>query len=751
MKKFILLILLVIPIAVNAKTYLVGVVAPYGSQHDAAVLKAEIESFVTGTDEASVQIYSYLPSADTAELDSLITEADSKSDIILLFGEVPAGRALHRNITKKSIAVFNSDVECSGSFDHRILPDIDYNAVYASFKELLGFTELKVAVSSYGTCISEICRGAQEQVLSVIDVPFEKVKAEADYFSAGDTALILEQPQMLADEFRLFLGELADKGVKTFSFGGYHDAELGVLAVNSRDRDFQKTARSAAVAVMDIINGTAAGGETRIDRTEGLVINMETASAADFSPAWSYLRSAELMNYEKFQKYDKKLGFKEVLEKAVLNNEDVLTGQIDFETARYMVDASRSAFKPSVGISSSYARIDDDRARYAQGTAPEKTLDVSVQLQQIIYSEEVFSLRDQAVYNKKAAEASARQAELDILSEAAKAYLAVLRAQTYMRIAGDNLETTKYNYNLAKNRDIAGAANPAELHRWEATIALSKIDLVNAANRVKVAMSELARVTGEDIDGYYDLEPLTLEKNYSFLAEAGKSSKVLDTPRGFTEFKRAMEEAALENSVELRSIRYLIDAAGRSVETAERRFYHPTVALQGEYTRFIDKSGEGAEASAGWYDDTEWNIGVKASLPLYEGGRRGAELHMERAALRKLGHQKAKVSKLIRQRMITALENARSSYDSYLLAGESALAADKTLKIVSDLYARGAVSITELIDAQNAKVNAEMNEASGLYSFMEKIVDVERAFGAFSAFSETEENTIINILNNLSR
>jgi outer membrane protein TolC len=98
--------------------------------------------------------------------------------------------------------------------------------------------------------------------------------------------------------------------------------------------------------------------------------------------------------------------------------------------------------------------------------------------------------------------------------------------------------------------------------------------------------------------------------------------------------------------------------------------------------------------------------------------------------------------------MITSLENARTAYDSYVLSGESAKASSRTLDIVADLYARGAVSITELIDAQNAKLQSDMNEASNLYSFMEKIVDVERAYGAFFSLMETpKKSEIINLLN----
>jgi outer membrane protein TolC len=698
-----------------------------------------------------VKIYYYSPSEGVESLDRTIMEADSASDIILLYGEVPAGRSIQVKTKKPAIAVFKADVKCGGDFVYTVSPEIDYAETYKTFKELFDFSSLKVAVSGYAACQSEICRGSQKSILSVIDVPYETVSTDPAAFEKGDAALILEQPQMKPEELSEFLNALSKKGVVTFGFGGFYEAELGMLAVNSRDRDSQKAARSAAVAVMEIITGKKERTDVKIGRMKGLVVNMKAAREAGFSPKWEYLRSAELLNYLESFTYDGSLGFKEALTLAVKKNEDVITGRIDLETAKYLIDVSKSALKPSAELSTSFNRIDDDRARFSQGSSPEQTLDVAIQLQQIIYSEEVLSLRDQAKYNEKAIEAVAKQAELDVMNETAKAYLNVLRAETYMKIAHDNLETTKHNYNLAINRDLAGAANPAELHRWEATIALSKIDLVNASNSVKNSMTELARITGEDIDGYYDLEQLTLENNYSFFNYLRNHGDMMDTAEDFDKFKKAMVEAAVRNSVELRSLKYLIDASDRAVLTAKRKFYLPTVAAQGEYKRFLDKDGEGEDEPASWYDDTEWNVGVKASIPIYEGGLRTAELQIEKSSLRKLYHQKAKAAKLVRQRMITALENSKSSFDSYMLAGESAVAAEKTLRIVADLYARGAVSITELIDAQNAKLTADMNEASGMYTFMEKVVEVERAYGFFSAFSEDTEQDIINILNDLNR
>lgn len=756
MKKFIILVMLLLPVIAFSKTYNVGVVASTGDSFSAESIKRETESFVTGSVNSSVTKYFYEPSAMLKDIDSVISKANAESDILIVIGDVAVGRAAGFKNLKPSVAVAGVPDSLLNQFVYNIHSDVDYSSEFEVFKDLFDYDKLKVLESSYVACSSNICADTVSGIISHITVPYERVNLESTskgflskVFTSGDIALVMNQPQLTTEEYKELLRNLAELGVKTFSFGNYRDIEKGILAVNSPDKDYTKTARTAAVSVMEIISGKRSPESVNITRTNGLVIDMQTANLAGFSPSWAYLRSAELVNYDKSVTYDKSLGYKQVLLKAIENNEDVANGKIDLETAKELVAISESAFRPTVNLSSSVTRIDDDRARVAGGTSPEQTFDVALALQQIIYSEEVLSLRDRAVFNRKSSEMLAKQAELDVLQSAAKAYLGVLRARTYLNIAVDNLDTTKSNYDLAKNRDIAGAANPAELSRWEARIALAKIDVANSSNGLKSAMTELARIIGEDIDGLYDLEELGLNSEYTIVDIVSSQSHLLTNRKAYSKFKKLMTEAAVENSVEIKSLKYLSEAADRSILSAKRSYYHPTVALNGSYKRFIDKSGEGDDHDDSGYDDNEWNLGVSASIPLYEGGKRKAEVNVEKAALRKLQHNRVKATKLVKQRMITSMENARTAYDSYFLAGASAEAADKTLDIVSDLYSRGAVSITDLIDAQNEKLNADTNVASSLYAFLDRIVDLERAYGRFTVFStDSEKQIIIDIVKN---
>jgi len=755
MKRFLFLFILVLPSILFAQTLKVGVVASESYLNVVHNIKTETESFVSSKYEADVAEFLYSPSASSDSIDKVIKDAEAASDMLVFIGDVTAGRASTVKNTKPSIVLFSDQPAGDGLFDYNIVYDVNYADDMNAFQKLFGFEKIKVLTSNYAYCSSKHCESSINEILTNLKVPYEDVSVKsidkdelAKKFKSGDCLLVMNQPQLSISQSEILLRNLAEIGVRTFSFGGYNDAKNGVMAVNSPDQDDMKVSRTVAMAVQELAAGKSKDNLVKIRRTKGLVINMEIAALAKFAPEWAFLRSAELINYDSAAMYDKFIGYRQALKNAVINNEDVATGKINLETAKSLLAMSKSALRPTLNLSSTYAVIDEDRAAYARGTAPERTMNVALELQQILYSEEVLSMKDKAGFNKLAQESLAKQAELDVTQTAAQAYLNVLRAKTYAKITQDNLERTKSNYNLAKNRDLAGAANPAELHRWEATIALAKIDVLNAENGVKLAMTELARITNEEIDGTYELEPVSIDSDYSILNVMKHGDYEMNNSVKFDKFKKLMVEQAVLNSVELKALGYLADSGERSVLSAQRKFYQPTIVVGGEYKRFLDKSGEGAVAM-GEYDNTDWSVAIKANMPIYEGGKRSAELNIEKADLRKTYHQKAKVTKLVKQRMIVALENAKTAHESYMLAQESEIAAVKTMDIVADLYARGAVSITDLIDAQNARLNAEMNVASSQFGFMEKIVDVERAYGSFFAFNTKEDDErFISIIKN---
>jgi outer membrane protein TolC len=130
-------------------------------------------------------------------------------------------------------------------------------------------------------------------------------------------------------------------------------------------------------------------------------------------------------------------------------------------------------------------------------------------------------------------------------------------------------------------------------------------------------------------------------------------------------------------------------------------------------------------------NDTNWSLGVTMSLPLFTSGERPAVRRQDRDALAGLRFQREALAERLEQRIRSALHEAGASYASIQLARDAAEASRRSLELVTDAYSRGAVSIIELLDAQNASVLSEESAANAVYDFLIDMLEVERSLGKF--------------------
>jgi outer membrane protein TolC len=133
-------------------------------------------------------------------------------------------------------------------------------------------------------------------------------------------------------------------------------------------------------------------------------------------------------------------------------------------------------------------------------------------------------------------------------------------------------------------------------------------------------------------------------------------------------------------------------------------------------------------------DRTTWEVGIQASLPLFAGGERAARRSQAEMELQRQRTERAALSKRIEQRVRSALHDTGASFTAIGLARQSADAARRNFELIQDSYGRGVVSIIDLLDAQNAAVNAEAAAANAINDFLLDLMDVERAVGAFGFF-----------------
>ena len=138
-------------------------------------------------------------------------------------------------------------------------------------------------------------------------------------------------------------------------------------------------------------------------------------------------------------------------------------------------------------------------------------------------------------------------------------------------------------------------------------------------------------------------------------------------------------------------------------------------------------------------DDETYSVSVNAAYPLFEGGRRKADLKRALSDETALNRRHGLVAELIEQRTRTAMRRCESSFPRIKFGIQAADAAGESLELVQEQYAQGTVNVTDLLDAQNQKLTADQFSSAAIYEFMGDLVELQRAIAWFELDHSAEE------------
>jgi outer membrane protein len=621
------------------------------------------------------------------------------------------------------------------------------------FREIVGFRKMALI---YMPLIKELVPGLENYVKKIAaanDIVISLVPAGASVKETlssipPDAQAVYVAPMLKYTDSQIseLYDGLIEKNLPAFSMAGLGEVEAGALMGLTPDRNFIREARRTALVVQSILLGDQAENfPVEFSEEELLSINMATARAIKFSPSWSVLTEATLINDQPLQK-GRKLTLEEAANESVKMNLDLLAANQAVAAGAQDIKLAMAQLLPQSDIFLDNTYIDKDRAAASLGTQPQRDLSGGGNVSQLIYSETAWSNLTVQRRLQESREFTRDEVRLDIIAATSIAYLNVLRAKTIESIQKENLKLTKSNLELAKVRRDIGVASPAEVFRWESQISSDRIQVVNAeADRknTEILVNRLLhRPQGENFT--------TVEtglEDPSLLVSDPRLNKYLSNPELFKIFMDFMVGQGLKQSPAIATIDSQIAAQDRILTSTKRAFWSPTIFAIGELRQFLYEGGAGSNVNLGndfpidiaKTDDTEWTVQIQASFPLFRGGAKIADYRKARSELSRLNYEKDSTTEKVEEQIRTALNNSGASYPSIGFALNAAEAAHKNLDLVTDSYSRGVVSIIDLLDAQNAALSADLNAANAVYNFLIDLMNVQRAAGKFDFFTSPED------------
>jgi outer membrane protein len=310
---------------------------------------------------------------------------------------------------------------------------------------------------------------------------------------------------------------------------------------------------------------------------------------------------------------------------------------------------------------------------------------------------------DAAQARRAGAQADASATQADVRLAVQSAFYTLAAAQELQTVAEKNLTRTEAHLRLANARRSAGAVPQADVLRMDAEVAAARLDLINAASRVRVATGMLNTAMGRAAD-----TPL-------FIATTASAAPPPARPELDAAITHALAQRPEITSGEKRT------EAARAAVTAAQAARAPKLR---------------ADAAFGWRDTTfvpdtrEWQAGLSVDFPVFDAGSRAhrvarskADLAREEAAFESRRLQ-------IRNEVWSAGAELERAWSAIAANETSVRASEESLRVVRERYEAGAALISDLLDTQTALARAENSLAASRWSYLAARAAFAHATGA---------------------
>ena len=549
-----------------------------------------------------------------------------------------------------------------------------------------------------------------------------------------EAVIVTALPRLKVDQRRKLIQDLIQSRLPSYSVIGTTPVEQGMLAASAPDSDWLRLARKNALNIQAVLLGENAGDQQVSFRPKRqLTINMQTARELGISPRFDILSTAVLLNEEP-ENQDLTWTLSAVAKEALLENLEVQAGAAGLKSTAEDVEQSRSLLRPQFNTALTAVQLDSDNAGVVAGQTAERTTTASVELTQVIYSEPALAAIKIQHYMQRARAAAQRELELDIVQSATVSFLNILKAQAQLNIQRRSLNLARTNLDLAQDRVRLGSSNSSDIFRWESEVALTRQQLLDARKSLEQVKDALNKVLGRPLSERFRTTPASLS-DPSLLVSRQDLVEVIDNQESFNRMGKIFLDNALENSPEIVQLRAQIASQERQLKSSQRKFTRPEVSLSGQIGNTLDESDAIMNSSEG---DTDWQVAINVTLPLYQGGRRYSQIRQDQYAIDQSLLRLASLTDGIEQLVRANLHAIQATFPSIELAQIAADAARKNLDLVQDNYNRGNESIITLLDARDASLDADLGATNATYNFLIDLMNLQRSTGEFDFFLEPQ-------------
>ncbi len=409
-----------------------------------------------------------------------------------------------------------------------------------------------------------------------------------------------------------------------------------------------------------------------------------------------------------WQQYFADARLRELIGLALQNNRDLRVAALNIEAARAQYGVVRADQLPTVGAGASMTR-----SRTAADASPSGremlgniySANLASTGFELDFFGRVRSMSTAALNQYLATQEARDAAQISLIAEVAKAYVAQRTADEAMRISKMALDSREKTYRLAKLRFNAGVISAIDLRQNETLIESAHADYAAQTRLREQAGNALALLIGQPVPA--NLPPAL---------PLGKQVAVNALPVG-------MSSDVLLRRPDIRQSEYQLQAANANIGAARAAFF-PRISLTGSFgsvSRELDGLFTGPNMA--------WSFMPQISLPIFDFGRNQSNLDLANA---RKNIAVAQYEKSIQGafREVADQLAARRTLADQLAAQERGYQAERErLRLVQMRYDNGISSSLDLLDAQRQSYALEQALLLTRQAAMNNRIDLYKVLG----------------------
>jgi multidrug efflux system outer membrane protein len=392
---------------------------------------------------------------------------------------------------------------------------------------------------------------------------------------------------------------------------------------------------------------------------------------------------------------------------ALENNRDLRTAALRIQEARAQYNIQSADLLPTLNASAtgSRARVPGDLNSSGNSIVTSSyQVGLSLASFELDFFGRVRSLSDAALAQYLATEEARKAAQISLIGEVAKAYLAERAFAEQLDLAQKTVAGREQSFRLTKQRFDVGASSELDLRLNETLVASARVTVATLKRQRAQAENALTLLVGKPLTGL-------------------PAPRALDEQNIVAELPAGLPSQLLNRRPDIRAAEQRLISANANIGAARAAFF-PRISLTAGL-------GTSSAALSGLFDagSRSWSFAPQLLLPIFDYGRNSANLDLAEVRKNIAVTDYEKTIQTAFREVSDALV-ARGALNEQLDAQRVFTEAQaKRLQLTDQRFKNGVSSSLDMLDAQRDLFSAEQTLVQTRLLRLTNAIDLYRALG----------------------